>query len=256
MERNISSDAEVMKSYSKADFENRMTLGQMMLNAPIPADELMNNIALFLDRRSLSRILFINELYHKILNLHGSIVELGTRYGPNLALFTSLRGIYEPFNHNRKVIAFDTFEGFPKVTEEDKNQKFDWKEHDYSVPENYELFLEDVLTLHESGAPLSNIKKYDLVKGDATITIKEYLKKRQETIIALAFFDFDIYKPTKECLEAIIPHLTKGAVIGFDEINVQEWPGETAALRDVLGTNNFRILHSQYRANAGYLIYE
>lgn len=256
MERNISSDADIMKSYSKSDFENRMTLGKMMFNAPIPADELMNNIALFLDRRILSRILFINELYHKILNLHGSVVELGTRYGPNLALFTSLRGIYEPFNHNRKVIAFDTFEGFPKVTEEDKNQKFDWKENDYAVPENYELFLEDVLTLQESGAPLSNIKKYDLVKGDATITIKEYLKKRQETIIALAYFDFDIYKPTKECLEAILPYLTKGAVIGFDEINVQEWPGETAALRDVLGTSNFRILHSQYRANAGYLIYE
>lgn len=64
-----------------------------------------------------------------------------------------------------------------------------------------------------------------MVKGDATVTIKKYLKDNPETIIAFAYFDFDIYEPTKVCLEAILPHLTKGAVIGFDEINFHDYPG-------------------------------
>lgn len=95
-----------------------------------------------------------------------------------------------------------------------------------------------------------------MVIGDATINISKYLQAHKETIIALAYFDFDIYKPTAECLKEIIPYLTKGAVIGFDEINVLECPGEAEALREVLGTKNYRIQHSIFRANAGYLIFE
>ncbi len=175
------------------------------------------------------------------------------RYGQNISLFTSFRGIYEPFNHNRKIVGFDTWEGFPDV---DKTNDLDeWKSGDYGVPDGYENFLSNVIQVHETMAPIPSIKKHQLVKGDATKTIDKYLKKHPETIISLAYFDFDIYKPTRECLERILPYLSKGAIIAFDEINVQDWPGETQALREVLGTNNFQIMHSPFRANAGYLEY-
>jgi hypothetical protein len=50
--------------------------------------------------------------------------------------------------------------------------------------------------------------------------------------------------------------LTKGSVIAFDEINYPNFPGETMASREVLGTNNFKIHHSKYRAAAGYILFE
>lgn len=256
MERNTISDAEFLKGYSSTDFDKRLSFRDLLLNAPIPKEELMNNISLFVDRRNISRILFINEMYQKIIGIHGSIIEFGTRYGTNLSLFTSLRGIYEPFNHNRKLIAFDTFSGFPELDKKDENASIKWKEGDFAVPENYPDYLTQVLKLHESISPLPEIKKFELVIGDATINISKYLQAHKETIIALAYFDFDIYKPTAECLKEIIPYLTKGAVIGFDEINVLECPGEAEALREVLGTKNYRIQHSIFRANAGYLIFE
>ena len=249
----IISDGENMKATNEEFYNNRMSLLELMRNSPIPDEELINHIALFLDRRVLSRFFFIQEMYEKFLDIHGSIFEFGVRYGQNLSLFTSMRGIYEPFNYNRKIVGFDTFEGFPEMDSKDDNTR--WKKGDYSVPENYEAYLDVVLKKHESMAPIEGIKKFELVKGDATKTVKEYLKNHQETIIAFAYFDFDIYAPTKECLEAIVPHLSKGAVLGFDEINDPLWPGETAALREVLGTNNFKIIHSKFRANAGYLIY-
>ncbi len=57
-------------------------------------------------------------------------------------------------------------------------------------------------------------------------------------------------------LNSIEKYLVKGSIIGFDEINVEAWPGETEALREWMGKRNFRIIHSKYKAAAGYLIYE
>ena len=253
---NITSEAAQIKSFNEQEFANRQQLIDHLLHAPLPKEELANNLALFMDRRILSRILFINELYSQVVDLHGSIIEFGTRYGTNLSLFTSLRGIYEPFNHNRKIIAFDTFEGFPEVVQEDENAVQDWKKGDYGVPENYEQFLTTVLSLHEKIATLTNIQKFELVKGDVTKTLPTFLEQRQDLIVAMAYFDFDLYKPTKEALEQLVPYLTKGAVLGFDQINAQEWPGETRALREVLGTKNYTIRHSKFRASSGYLIFE
>lgn len=235
------------------DFNTRMSLLELLRKCPIPDTELLNNIGLFLDRRTLSRYLFINEMYQRILGIHGCVIEFGVRYGQNLSLFTSLRGIYEPYNHNRKIIGFDTFEGFP-VIDKIKDMK-NVKTGEFSVPKKYEQFLSTVLSVHENMAPIESIKKFDLVKGDASKTVEKYLNEHRETIIALAYFDLDIYTPTKDCLEAIVPFLSKGAVIGFDEIGVPDWPGETEALREVLGTNNFTIRHSRFRAEAGYLVY-
>jgi len=253
IKRYIDSEADINKRYNLIDFNTRMSLFDVMCKSPIPSTEYLNNIGLFLDRRILSRYLFINELYQRILGIHGCVMELGVRYGQNLALFTSLRGIYEPFNHNRRVIGFDTFEGFPVIdkTKDLKNVRIG----EYSVPENYEQFLNTVLSVHENMAPIESIKKFELVKGDASETVKKYLNEHRETIIALAYFDLDIYKPTRDCLEAILPYLSRGAVVGFDEINVPDWPGETEALREVLGINNYTIHHSKFRASAGYIVY-
>lgn len=251
--RYIESEADLNKKYNLDDFNVRMSLLDLLKKSPIPEKELLNNMGLFIDRRILSRYLFINELYQKILGIHGCIMELGVLYGHNLALFTSLRGIYEPFNHNRKVIGFDTFEGLPVIDETKDLKTLNIGE--WAVPENYEQFLSTVLCVHESMAPVESIKKFDLVKGDASETVKKYLNEHCETIIALAYFDLTVYKPTIDCLEAILPYLSKGAVVGFDEINVPEWPGETQALREVLGTNNYTIHHSKFRAAAGYIVY-
>lgn len=248
----ISSEVKVNKMYNLNDVECREKLNEHLFNSPIPSDELFNNIGLFLDRRIISRFLFINELYQKILSIHGNIFEFGVRYGQNISLFTSFRGIYEPFNHNRKIVGFDTWSGFPDVEKEDTTA---WKSGDFAVPENYENYLDEIISIHEQMAPIPSVRKHSLVKGDATKTIQEYLANHPETIISFAYFDFDIYKPTKECLQAIIPYLSKGAVIAFDQINDAHWPGETQALREVLGTNNFKIEHSTFRANAGYIVF-
>jgi hypothetical protein len=46
----------------------------------------------------------------------------------------------------------------------------------------------------------------------------------------LLYLDFDVYEPTKAAIEALRPHMPKGAAIVFDELYSRQWPGETLAL--------------------------
>ncbi|MGO9016314.1 MAG: crotonobetainyl-CoA--carnitine CoA-transferase [Dissulfurispiraceae bacterium] len=238
---------------SDAEHMVQNELLNLFKSCPMPENETIVNLGLFLRRQELSRILFMHELYQHILNTNGIILEFGVRWGQNLALFQALRGMYEPYNYLRKIVGFDSFAGFQSVDDKDGNTDFT-SQGAYSVTQGYEEYLQKILDCHEQESPLNHIKKHALIKGDATVTISQFLKENPETIIALAYFDFDIYKPTLKCLEAIKGHLTKGSVIGFDELNTHEFPGETIALKEVFGLDKYKIRRSLYNPAPSYII--
>ena len=138
----------------------RNDLKQLFKICPVIEDELFMNLPLFLSRQNLSQILYMNELYQQIVDVHGKIFELGVRWGRNLALYESFRGIYEPHNHNRKIVGFDTFCGFPSVDPKDGAADV-IKVGAYSVTDDYEKYLEEILNYHEKESPISHIKKYE-----------------------------------------------------------------------------------------------
>lgn len=242
----------ILGNSQKSETDKRASFLQLLKESPIPEGELLSNLGLYLNRQTLSRILFMHELYKMILNTHGVIMEFGVRWGQNLSLFESLRGIYEPYNYNRKIIGFDTFSGFPQIDEKDGKKI---AAGDYAVTNEYESYLEKILYYHESESPISHKKKFELVKGDAVTKIDEYFDLHPETIIAFAYFDFDIYIPTRKCLEAIKPRLTKGAIIAFDELNCPEFPGETTAFAEIFGINNYALKRTPLNPLCSYIIF-
>jgi len=227
-------------------------------DCPIPDQDLMSNLGLFLNSKNLSRILFMQHLYEQIVDVPGIVVEFGTRWGQNLALFSALRGIYDPFSRHRKVVGFDTFEGFPAkaIGDKDNTECPFIQPGELQTAENYMDYLTSVMEYHEQDNPLSHIKKFDIRKGDATVEVPKYLQEFPETIISLAYFDFDIYEPTKRCLELIQPHLVKGSVLGFDELNDRDSPGETLALAEVMGLKNIRLRRWRYVSRTAYFVVE
>lgn len=236
---------------TKEELIEKKNLTYLMENSPIPQSEKLDNIGLFLTRQNLAKINFIQFLYEKILPVHGVIMEFGVRWGQNMALLSALRGMLEPYNYNRKIIGFDTFEGFPAV------HKLDGEEisnGDYSVTHDYISQLISILDFHNNNAPIPQKKKYELCIGDASKTLPDYLSKNQHTIIAMAYFDFDLYKPTCDCLRAIEPYLTKGSILAFDELNVEHFPGETVALKEVLGLSRYAIKKHPYNPLQSYII--
>jgi hypothetical protein len=238
---------------SKDEVEAYRELEGLHRASPLPAGEALANLSLFLTRASLSQILFMRQLYEQIVPVHGVIMEFGVRWGRNLALFQSLRAIYEPHNFCRKIVGFDTFEGFPKIGPEDGGHEIATVGA-YSVERGYEAFLEQVLATQERLAPRPHLRKFELVKGDATETLERYLEAHPETVVALAYFDMDIYQPIKRCLELLRPCLTQGSVVGFDEIGLESFPGETRALKEVLGLGNYRLQRTPYSHYQSYLV--
>jgi hypothetical protein len=71
----------------------------------------------------------------------------------------------------------------------------------------------------------------------------------------MAIFDMDIYQPTKDALEAIIPRLTKGSVLIFDELNCPEFPGETEALNEVLQINKLKLNHDPHQPTCAWAVW-
>jgi len=122
------------------------------------------------------------------------------------------------------------------------------------VSADYLNHLSELLDYHEIENTMSHVKKYDLVKGDASHTIQTYLNEHPETIIALAYLDMQLYEPTKAVLEAIRPYLVKGSVIAMDELNCADFPGETLAFREVIGLNRYKVFRSQFLPDRTYFI--
>jgi hypothetical protein len=244
-------DAIVLSSQSERDLQLRFV--ELLERAPLPEDELLPNLGLFLSSKSLSRILFFHEIYKKILNTHGVVMEFGVRWGQTLSLLAALRGIFEPFNRHRKIIGFDTFAGFKGMSDKD-GRLCRTVDGSFSVSENYQQYLEELLSLQEALNPISHLKKFELVRGDATETIPAYLKRQPETLVSLAIFDFDIYQPTKAALQAIKPHLFKGSVLVFDELADDVFPGETIALREVFDLADLRVERMPMTARVSYVV--
>ena len=44
--------------------------------------------------------------------------------------------------------------------------------------------------------------------------------------------------------------------VAFDELNYDVFPGETLALKEVLGLDKYRLVHSPYSSARSYLIVE
>lgn len=206
----------------------------------------------FVTRQALSRQLYLNDLYKLIVNVPGVICEFGVQWGATLNMLANLRGIYEPYNYSRQLFGFDTFSGFVSVEECDGA---DCALGDYSVSEGYEDVLSQVLAINEGNSPLAHIKKSHLIKGDVCETLSVWIAEHPHAIISMAIFDMDIYRPTREALALVVPKLTRGSVLVFDELNCPEFPGETQALSEVLRLDGLRLQRTPLQPYCAWAIW-
>ena len=204
----------------------------------------------YLDRQLVTLILTRIHLFEKIINVQGSVVECGVHRGNSLMLYQHLSTILEPSNFNRKIIGFDTFEGFPSVSKHDpdgvvghmRNTDF---EH-----------LKSWVELQDKNRTIGHIPKVELVKGDAIKTIPKFVKENPYLIIALLYMDFDIYEPTAVALKQLLPLVPKGGVVGFDEAGQKRWQGETVALKENIVVSGVRLQRFYYDAHVSYYVVE
>jgi hypothetical protein len=218
-------------------FAFRQRLVKLYDSAPMPKDELLFNLGLYVRSSLLVKFLVMNDLYARIANVPGALLEFGVWWGQNLVLLENLRAIHEPFNKQRSIIGFDTFDGYRTPDDADAAAK-----EFYRTPAGYKSYLSELLEVHEGNNAFGhNRGNHRLIEGDVTVTAPRYFEEHPETIVALAYFDMGPYEPTIAALNTIKPHLIPGSVILFDELTWAGAPGEAIAFKEAFRDVKFSI---------------
>lgn len=212
----------------------------------------------WVSRPALLRFAVRYELFRRVLEVKGSIIECGVRGGGGVMAWAKLCSTFEPFAIHRRVIGFDTFEGFPSLAPQDRPvagaalavQKVGGfrSEHDVHAE------LCELVDLFDRRRILGSHPKVELVRGDACETIPDYVARNRHLLVALLFLDFDLYAPTKVALEHLLPRMPKGAVLAFDEVNSAHWPGETEALLELLDLRRVELRKFPFDPNVAYAV--
>jgi hypothetical protein len=204
-------------------------------SSPFSGVEKMANFPLYIQRQDLTRFLCRYELFKRILDKQGNIVECGCLFGGGVATWAQLSSIFEPFNHQRRVVGFDTFEGFAELSDADNGVAYS-EAHAGGLAVDSRAEIEACIALQDDNRPVGHIPRVELVRGDACKTIPEWCEQNQHAQIALLWLDFDIYAPTSVALDSLLRgrRMAPGSVVAFDEVNLSQWPGETQAYREAM----------------------
>jgi hypothetical protein len=203
----------------------------------------------FLRRQTISRILFLDSLYKSIVNVPGAIVEFGSQFGASFSIFLGMRGIYEPYNFNREIYGFDTFDGFPEVDSQDGNRV---SQGDLGVPKDWQEKLNSILELHKRDSPLPHLVHVETIKVNVADTWIPFISSRPHLSIAMAYFDLDLYSPTKFLLEHVFDLIPKGGLVVFDQFSTRLFPGETTAIQETLKIKNIPLRRSPLSPTAAW----
>lgn len=221
------------------DFRKR--LETMLTDSPLPTEHLLFNLGMYTRSSVLVKFLFLNDVYQRIRDIPGALMEFGVWWGQNLVLLENLRAIHEPFNKQRTVVGFDTFSGYRNFSDQDVHGDV-MSDGTYATPPGYRDYLAELLTVHEGGNAFGHLRgQHRLIEGDAEQTVPQYFQEHPETIVALAIFDIGTYRPTKAALAAMKPALVPGSVIVFDELTWPGAPGEAIAFKEMFRDMNYAI---------------
>ena len=86
--------------------------------------------------------------------------------GNNVLYFSHLSSILEPYAINRRIVGFDTFDGFRSLNNKDPE---DISEKDFG---NVSLdAIKNAITLYNMNRTVGHMKRVEVIQGDATETI-------------------------------------------------------------------------------------
>ncbi len=237
---------------TKGEKEASRNYAKTFVNCPDSIETKLNSFTKYVRQQDLTRFLARYEIFKQVLNIKGSVIECGVHRGSGIMAWANLSSILEPVNLTRRIYGFDTFTGFPSVSEKDKNKFSNINTGD--LDSNCYDELIELIKIYNSNRYLGHMEKVELIKGDAIKTIPEFIENNKHLVVSLLFLDFDLYEPTKVAIENFFPRMPKGAIIAFDELDNPIWPGETLALLDAIGINRLRIKRVTFDPYIGYAV--
>ena len=203
-------------------------------------------------RQHLKRFLAMYEIFKLALPVKGSVVECGVFRGFGLMSWAKLSTILEPENLTRRIYGFDTFDGFPSLSENDQNRHTQTHVGDLRASSFDELV--QLIATYDQDRFLGHIPKVSLVKGDIAVTAPKFIEANPHLLVSLLFIDCDLFEPTKVALKHFLPRMPRGAIVAFDELDNPQWPGETLAMLEETLSRSLALRRLEWDPYISYAI--
>lgn len=230
-------------------------LSKLFEEWPITNKEKLVHLSLWMRRQELTSVVIASyEIFKLIQNVKGSIMYFGIYHGAGMMTYANLCSGLEPFNHSREIIGFDTFSGYPQITEDDitHEKSFATLVKGGFASDSYDM-LQKLIKIYDRNRPLNHVPKIKIIKGNVVETLPQYLSKNQHTIVSLVVLTMNLYEPTKLVLNLLWPRMPKGAVVEIHSMNQIFYPGATKAVLDSVGID-VPIRTFPYAPNLAYII--
>lgn len=211
----------------------RETLERLYQQTNLSTFEMFRNFPVFTPRLNLARFLAHYEIFKKIIELPGAIVDIGVYRGSSTFTWAKLCEIFCPTDVRKTVYGFDTFAGFAALDERDGGE--DTSQELQAGGYFGGATIEDDLQLAQRAMNfdrhLRHLDRVHLVKGDVAETVPRFVEEKGNGLkIALLNLDADLYQPTKTALDHLVPRMVPGGIIILDEYAVETFGGETSAV--------------------------
>lgn len=211
----------------------------------VPLDYLQSPFLPRIHRKSLGRTLYFTQMFERVPDVSGDIVECGTSIGHGILLWALLSDLA---GADRTVWGFDSFSGFPDPTVADKRPDGSLAIHrgKYRTPPE---IVQRVLT--DGGVSAHTLRdRVRIVKGFFEESLCEF-----EGTIAILHLDCDLYESYKTCLEALYDKVASGGLILFDEYADEKHPGCRRAVDEFFRDKPEKPVElSRYRYSRHYVV--
>lgn len=238
----------------EASLKARSELFSLLKTYQATESEKERSLGLFIRGSLLARILAIQEIYKRIVALPGIIVDLGTWRGQTAVLCENFRAIFEPLHFNRRIVCFDTFEGYAGFSDKDRETDIH-RNGTYKVEKDYAKYLQELLVIHEKNNAMGhNHGKHKVIQGDCRKTLPQFFQQNPNEFVALAFFDLNSFDPTVDSFKMIYDKLVPGGIVAFWQLTRDSIPAEGKVYsNEILGKYQHKIRRSPFYPGLCYL---
>lgn len=161
--------------------------------------------------------------YSNLCSIHrGYIMEMGVYSGGSLEILAK-------YNQGSDLLAVDSFQGMPPVTEGvDYHKEFDFNLVDYPAISGYFKMMYPAVRIVKGFIP----------------KVFEYFD--DNTLLKFTHIDLDLYQSIKDALDFAIPRTHAGCMILLDDFKVRSTPGCEKAINDFFEEHpDIQIQHRQ-----------
>lgn len=228
-------------SWNKFQAEDEVFFKYMdeMEKMNFPVREVLFNFPVFVGQVNIARMLFFYELYKKVIDLSGDIIEIGTYKGASFMLWAKLVKLFEN-NNMTKVWGCDWFQGMNPGKNDNANTEGLYKEASYD-------------TLN-SLVKLQNLDNLAIVlKMDATKELEPFLNERPYLRFKIVFVDCAMEEVLETSLRLLWPRLVTGGILIVDHFGISASPMESEILQKYIeGTRVYQMPFNRH--SSGYVI--